>query len=162
MTERGLRISPEQISVDDFVGDEGVTIVAGGCTPGTTATMQVTTDAEGVEDFTTSEAVVDDGSAVFAVRGLNPAARDSYRGTYTVTVECEGGEPMSGTFVVGDTTDDSGDGGSGDGGSGDGSDDDRNGSDLPRTGAELSGLAAGAVLLLIGGAAVALTRRARR
>ncbi|MBR7502803.1 LPXTG cell wall anchor domain-containing protein, partial [Mycobacterium tuberculosis] len=81
-------------------------------------------------------------------------------GKYDVSVtganDTDDESPLTGSFkVVGD------DQGNGGGGSDDGKDGGNGGggSDLPRTGAELTGLAAGAGLLLVGGAAVVLTMR---
>src|SRR5699024_636986 len=118
----------------------------------------------------------EDGTAVFR---LHPEGK-AVLGTYNVSVAIEDfDEELTGTFQVvtngtdverDDDEDDAqgGDGGgsddgsdSGDSGSGGGSDDSRSGNaaDLPRTGTELTGVALGAGLLVVGAAAVVLTRR---
>src|SRR5699024_12626070 len=76
--------------------------------------------------------------------------------------DLEDEEALTGSFSV--VADEDGNGG-GNGGDDDGNNDDGNGdggSDLPRTGAELTGLAAGAGLLVVGGAAVVLTMRRKK
>ena len=94
-----------------------------------------------------------------------------YLGKYDVKVtganDTEDEKALAGSFNV--VEDEEGNGGGGNDGGDDGdngnNDDDGNGdggdggSDLPRTGAELTGLAAGAGLLVVGGAAVVLTMR---
>lgn len=149
---RALAITPERISPADFVKEEAVSITASGCTPGTDAVLTVTpAGSSGVTGHTDTQTVGEDGTVTFGVRGLNADSPQSYVGTYQVRVECDGGDALTGEFVVGDP-------------SRGGSDDDRgagddDGSTLPRTGGELSGLGVGAALLVIGGATLLVTRR---
>src|SRR5699024_11376035 len=75
-------------------------------------------------------------------------------GSYTATATC-GDATMKDSFKVTEGADSGGDAGNGDNGSA-GNDDD---SQLPRTGADLGGLTTGALLLLVGGAAIAITGR---
>ena len=146
---RSLAIDPERISAADFVKEQAVSITATGCTPGTAATLTVTpSGSSGVTGHTDTQTVGEDGTVTFGVRGINADAPHVYVGTYEVRVACEGGEDLTGEFVVGDP---------GRGGSDDSGHDD--GRTLPRTGTELSGLAAGAALLVIGGASLIVTRR---
>ena len=114
------------------------------------------------------------GDYSVAVSGIDED--DAQAGSETAGTEASAAsaDDLTGTFTV--TSDD----GSGDGGSDDGSDDDDSsdggsdgdadgGSDsegaatddgqLPRTGADLGGLAVGAALLAVGGAAVVISRR---
>ena len=114
------------------------------------------------------------GDYSVAVSGIDED--DAQAGSETAGTEASAAsaDDLTGTFTV--TSDD----GSGDGGSDDGSDDDGSsdggsdgdadgGSDsegdskddgqLPRTGADLGGLAVGAALLAVGGAAVVISRR---
>ena len=83
-----------------------------------------------------------------------------------MTVTC-GDDELTGEFSVeedpnagggGDDGNEDGNGGNDDGDNGDAG----NGGDLPRTGTELTGLVGGAGLLLIGGAAVAMTMRRKK
>ncbi|MCX0276819.1 LPXTG cell wall anchor domain-containing protein [Nocardia zapadnayensis] len=146
---RSLAIDPERISAADFVKEQAVSITATGCTPGTAATLTVTpSGSSGVTGHTDTQTVGKDGTVTFGVRGINADAPHVYVGTYDVRVACEGGEDLTGEFVVGDPSR---------GGSDDSGHDD--GRSLPRTGTELSGLAAGAALLVIGGASLLVTRR---
>ncbi|QCP04225.1 LPXTG cell wall anchor domain-containing protein [Brevibacterium sp. CS2] len=146
---RSLAIDPERISAADFVKEQAVSITATGCTPGTAATLTVTpSGSSGVTGHTDTQTVGEDGTVTFGVRGINADAPHVYAGTYEVRVACEGGEDLTGEFVVGDP---------GHGGSDETGHDD--GRTLPRTGTELSGLAAGAALLVIGGASLLITRR---
>src|SRR5699024_3856890 len=98
----------------------------------------------------------------------------AYLGKYDVEVtganDTEDEDALTGSFeVVADEDGNGGGTGGDDDGSSDGNDDDGNGdgsgdggSDLPRTGAELTGLAAGAGLLVLGRTAVVLATRRRR
>ncbi|MGO3072150.1 MAG: LPXTG cell wall anchor domain-containing protein, partial [Brevibacterium linens] len=84
----------------------------------------------------------------------------AYVGSYTATATC-GGDTMTDPFKVTAGAegggDDNGNGGGDNGDAGNGGGDD--GNQLPRTGADLGGLTTGALLLLVGGAAIALTGR---
>ncbi|SMX64650.1 M20/M25/M40 family metallo-hydrolase [Brevibacterium aurantiacum] len=145
-SERSLNIDPTTIEVDDFVGKTGVQVAAAGCTADTTATMTVDPQNGKIEKFEQTATADADSVAKFGVRGLEKSAADDYIGAYDVTVDCEGGDPLTGSFdVVAE-----GDGpGAGDGGG-----------DLPRTGNEALPLviSAGALILL----GVIMTMGARR
>lgn len=149
--ERALSIDPKTIEAPDFVSDKGVQVAATGCTADTTATMTVTPNNGKIEKFEQTAEVGADGTARFGVRGLDESMVDSYIGTYDVTVDCEGGDPLTGSFeVVAE-----GDGpGAGDGGDG--------GGDLPRTGNEALPLILSAGALIVLGLAMTLGSRRRR
>lgn len=145
--ERSLSIDPATIDQADFVGERGVQVAAAGCTPDTTATMTVEPQNGNIETFEQTATADADSVAKFGVRGLDESKAATYVGTYEVTVDCEGGDPLSGTFEVL--------AGDGDGpGAGDG------GGELPRTGNEALPLviSAGALILL----GVIMTMGARR
>ncbi|MFP3395413.1 M28 family peptidase [Brevibacterium sp. SIMBA_078] len=151
--ERALSIDPKTIEAPDFVSEKGVQVAATGCTADTTATMTVTPNNGKIEKFEQTAEVGADGTARFGVRGLDASMVDSYIGTYDVTVDCEGGDPLTGSFeVVAE-----GDGpGAGDGGNGGG------GGDLPRTGNEALPLILSAGALIALGLAMTLGSRRRR
>ena len=77
---------------------------------------------------------------------------DSYIGTYQVSVDCEGGDPMTGSFEVVAEGEGPGAGDGGDGGGG----------DLPRTGNEALPLILSAGALIALGLAMTLGSRRRR
>ena len=151
--ERALSIDPKTIEAPDFVSEKGVQVAATGCTADSTATMTVTPNNGKIEKFEQTAEVGADGTARFGVRGLDASMVDSYIGTYDVTVDCEGGDPLTGSFeVVAE-----GDGpGAGDGGNGGG------GGDLPRTGNEALPLILSAGALIVLGLAMTLGSRRRR
>lgn len=151
--ERTLSIDPKTIEAPDFVSEKGVQVAATGCAADTTATMTVTPNNGKIETFKQPAEVGADGTARFGVRGLDASMVDSYIGTYEVTVDCEGGDPLTGSFeVVAE-----GDGpGAGDGGNGGG------GGDLPRTGNEALPLILSAGALIVLGLAMTLGSRRRR
>ena len=157
-----------------------MTITVTDAAAGSEVSLSVAHEQGQVSTFETSKTVNDDGTAVFQ---LHPDGK-AVLGAYSVVASGEGFDDLTGEFTVvtngteverddeddsqggADDSDDNGSddngsegGGSGDqGGSGDGS---RSGSaaDLPRTGTELTGLALGAGLLVVGAAAVVVTRR---
>nr|WP_245395843.1 LPXTG cell wall anchor domain-containing protein [Brevibacterium permense] len=100
-----------------------------------------------------------DGVVGFSIYGTSASNPEAYLGKYDLEVtganDTEDESALTGSFQV--VADEDGTGGGNDDGNGDGG-----GSDLPRTGAELTGLAAGAGLLLVGGAAVVLTMRRKK
>ncbi|WP_025777089.1 M28 family peptidase [Brevibacterium sp. VCM10] len=151
--ERTLSIDPKTIEAPDFVSEKGVQVAATGCAADTTATMTVTPNNGKIETFEQTAEVGADGTARFGVRGLDASMVDSYIGTYDVAVDCEGGDPLTGSFeVVAE-----GDGpGAGDGGNGGG------GGDLPRTGNEALPLILSAGALIALGLAMTLGSRRRR
>ncbi|MCU4295733.1 M28 family peptidase [Brevibacterium permense] len=151
--ERTLSIDPKTIEAPDFVSEKGVQVSATGCAADSTATMTVAPNNGKIEKFEQTAEVGADGTARFGVRGLDASMVDSYIGTYDVTVDCEGGDPLTGSFeVVAE-----GDGpGAGDGGNGGG------GGDLPRTGNEALPLVLSAGALIVLGLAMTLGSRRRR
>ncbi len=140
--EASLSVTPEKIEAADFANsDKGVILSVEDCEPGSTVHFKVTPKGINVTAYESTRTADDDGSASVSVFGTSSDA-SAYVGAYTVMASC-GEDAMDGAFtVVGGAA-----GGSGDSG------------DLPRTGADLGALTAGAILLLVGGAAVAMTGR---
>ncbi|WP_166821150.1 M28 family peptidase [Brevibacterium limosum] len=149
--ERTLSIDPKTIEAPDFVSEKGVQVAATGCAADTTATMTVDPQNGDIEKFEQTAEVGEDTVARFGVRGLDASMVDSYIGTYEVSVDCEGGDPLTGSFeVVAE-----GDGpGAGDGGNG-------GGGDLPRTGNEALPLVLSAGALIVLGIAMTVGTRRR-
>ncbi|GAA1928957.1 hypothetical protein GCM10009689_04760 [Brevibacterium antiquum] len=145
--ERSLSIDPKTIDQADFVGEKGVQVAAAGCTPDTTATMTVEPQNGEIETFEQTATADADSVAKFGVRGLDESKAATYVGKYDVTVDCEGGDPLSGSFEV--LAEDSDGPGAGDGGG-----------DLPRTGNEALPLVISAGALMVLG--VIMTMGARR
>ena len=160
--ERKLTVEPKEIAASEFVQeDKGVQITAEGFEEGEKVTLKVVDGPEGVKDYKMTEAANADGVVGFSIYGTSADNAEAYLGKYDVQVtganDTEDEDALTGSFEV--VADEDGNGGGNDGdddGNGDG------GSDLPRTGAELTGLAAGAGLLLVGGAAVVLTMRRKK
>ena len=165
--ERSLTVDPKEISASDFVKeDKGVQITAEGFEEGENVTLEVVAGPENVEGITLEETANADGVVGFSIYGTSASNPEAYLGKYDLEVtganDTEDEEALTGSFQV--VADEDGNGG-GDDGDDNGNDDgngDGGGSDLPRTGAELTGLAAGAGLLLVGGAAVVLTMRRKK
>ncbi|WP_413335504.1 S1 family peptidase [Brevibacterium sp. GP-SGM9] len=158
--ERKLTVDPKEVTASDFVKkDKGVQIKAEGFEEGEKVTLKVTSGPDNVEGITLDETANEDGVAGFSIYGTSAADPSAYLGKYDVQVtganDTADEEALNGSFEV--VSDEDGNGGGGNDGDDDGNGD--GGSDLPRTGAELTGLAAGAGLLLVGGAAVVLTLR---
>ncbi|GAA3849584.1 MULTISPECIES: Ig-like domain-containing protein [Brevibacterium] len=143
--EASLSVSPKTIDAADFVNtDKGVKLTVANCAPGTDIRFVV--NPKGKSTVTAYDRTVKanaNGTASVTVYGTSDNA-SAYVGDYTVTASC-GDDELKGGFSV--TSGANAGGTTGKGGN------------LPRTGAELSPLAGGAALLLIGGAAVALTMR---
>ncbi|SMX86268.1 LPXTG cell wall anchor domain-containing protein [Brevibacterium aurantiacum] len=155
--ERKISIEPKEIAASDFVKkDKGVQIKVQGFEEGENVSLEVVAGPENVEGITLDETANENGVAAFSIYGTNASDPSAYLGKYDVQVtganDTDDEKALSGSFTVVADEDGNG-GGSDDGDGGDG------GSDLPRTGAELTGLAAGAGLLVVGGAAVVLTMR---
>ena len=143
--ERSLTIDPKTIDQADFVSEKAVQVTAAGCTPGTTATMTVDPQNGKVDKFEQTAEAEADAVAKFGVRGLDESKAETYVGTYDVTVDCDGGDPLAGSFEVLAAEGDGSGGGSG---------------ELPRTGNEALPLviSAGALIAL----GVIMTMGARR
>src|SRR5699024_1428151 len=92
----------------------------------------------------------DEGRASVNVFGTSSDA-SAYVGSYTATATC-GDDTMKDSFKVTEGADSGGDTGNGGDNGSAGNDD---GSQLPRTGADLGGLTTGALRLLVRGAAIA-------
>ncbi|SMX68907.1 MULTISPECIES: LPXTG cell wall anchor domain-containing protein [unclassified Brevibacterium] len=155
--ERKISIEPKEVAASDFVKkDKGVQITVEGFEEGENVSLEVVAGPENVEGITLDETANENGVAAFSIYGTNATDPSAYLGKYDVQVtganDTDDEKALAGSFTVVADEDGNG-GGSDDGDGGDG------GSDLPRTGAELTGLAAGAGLLVVGGAAVVLTMR---
>ncbi|UZD63497.1 S1 family peptidase [Brevibacterium sp. JSBI002] len=165
--ERNLTVEPKEISASDFVKeDKGVQITAEGFEEGENVTLEVVAGPDNVEGITLEETANADGVVGFSIYGTSASNPEAYLGKYDLEVtganDTADEDALTGSFQV--VADEDGNGG-GDDGDDNGNDDgngDGGGSDLPRTGAELTGLAAGAGLLLVGGAAVVLTMRRKK
>ena len=175
--EREINVDPKEIAASDFVKeDKGVTVSVKGFEEGEKVTLKVASGPENVKGITLDETANKDGVAAFSIYGTSDSDPSVYLGKYDVQVtganDTDDEKALAGSFNVvededgnggGNGGDDDGNGNGGDeDGNGNDGDDDGNGdggSDLPRTGAELTGLAAGAGLLVVGGTAVFLTLR---
>ena len=154
--EYALHVDPQEISPADFVDqDKGVTLTAQGLEAGEEAEFSVAAAGSNVESLTETVTADEDGVAQWNVYGLDDSNPSAYLGGYDVTATNESDETVSGSFTVTDAAGDDGEAGEDDSDSSE----DEGGSNLPRTGMELGGLAAGAALLTIGGATVLLSRR---
>lgn len=148
-----LSISPERISGVDFIDrDKGVQMTLTDCAADADAHFEVYSGDKSEKLYEQTATADQDGTAGIQVYGLgdDPAY---YVGTYHVVAACMD-VSRSGKFVV--TGGESGGGNGGESGEAGGS---AGGSSMPRTGAELTGLTAGALLILGGGAAIGLARR---
>ena len=148
-----LSISPESISGEDFIDrDKGVQMTLTDCAADADVHFEVYSGDKSEKLYEQTATANEEGAAGIQVYGLgdDPAY---YVGTYQVFADCMD-VSRSGEFVV--TGGEAGGGDGGDSGEAGGS---RSGSSMPRTGAELTGLAAGALLILGGGAAIVLARR---
>ncbi|SDT13606.1 hypothetical protein SAMN04489752_3461 [Brevibacterium siliguriense] len=148
-----LSISPETISGEDFIDrDQGVQLMVNKCVPDADVNFEVWSEGKKEKLYEQTATANEEGAAGIHVYGLgdDPAY---YVGTYQVIAECMD-VSRSGEFVV-----TGGESGGGDGGDSGGAGGSGGGSSMPRTGAELTGLAAGALLILGGGTAIGLARR---
>ena len=149
-----LSITPDRISGTDFIDrDKGVHLTITECASDTDVNFEVW-NADKTEKLYEQTAESDKhGTAGIQVYGLgdDPAA---YAGTYAVMADCAD-ISRDGKFVVTAAGSDPAGGGDSGEASSTGS------SSMPRTGAELTGLAAGILLILAGGAAIVLARRNR-
>ncbi|MCT1549612.1 hypothetical protein [Brevibacterium casei] len=145
-----LSVDPERLPAVDFINrDKGVTMTMNNCTAGEVR-FQVWGFEPGELLYDRTAPTNEVGRAAVQTYGLSNDA-SAYVGKYQVEATC-GEETLTGQFVV--TA--SGGGGGGDNGSGGGG---GNSGSMPRTGAELTGLGAGALLILAGAGAVLFARR---
>ena len=140
---------------DEFVSD-GNPITVTSCEPGKDVTFTVTKRGdENVRPFEQTVKADEDGTAVFAVKGLNADEPSVYRGMYDVTAACGDHELTAEFEVYGDDPAPETPAASPEKPAG------MTEASLPRTGPDgaLAAGIAGAVLLSIGGATIYLTRR---
>ncbi|WP_350269741.1 hypothetical protein AAFP32_14540 [Brevibacterium sp. CBA3109] len=151
--EASFSVSPKTLEAADFANDKkGVTLAVEGCEPGAEVHFAVTPKGIQVTAYENTVKADDEGKASVSVFGTS-ANVSAYVGSYTASATC-GDDTMKESFTVTAGAD---------GGGSDGHDNDGNdGSQLPRTGADLGGLASGAILLLVGGAAIAMTGRRKK
>lgn len=153
--KRALAIDPENIKATDFVKKDAVEILATGCTPGTEANLEVTPRGSNVTGHTDTATVDEDGNVGFTVYGENADMPNAYIGEYDVTVSCDGGDDLTGTFTVTEAG-----GKDDDGKGGDDKKDDKK--ELPRTGSEALGSLGAAAALIAGGAGLYVLARRRK
>ena len=148
-----LSISPETISGEDFIDrDKGVQLTLTDCAADADVHFEVYSGDKSEKLYEQTATADEDGAAGIQVYGLGDDP-GYYVGSYKVFADCMD-VSRSGEFVV--TGGEPGGGDGGDSGEAGGS---GGGSSMPRTGAELTGLAAGALLILGGGTAIGLARR---
>ncbi|MGC2939438.1 MULTISPECIES: hypothetical protein [unclassified Brevibacterium] len=151
--EATFKVSPKTIEAADFADEKkGVTLAVENCEPGADVHFEVNPKGINVTAYENTVKADDEGRASVNVFGTSSDI-SAYVGAYTATATC-GDDTMKDSFTVTEGAN-AGGGDNGDAGTGNGDD----GSQLPRTGADLSGLTTGALLLLVGGAAIALTGR---
>ncbi|UVI35665.1 hypothetical protein [Brevibacterium spongiae] len=154
--EATLKVSPKKIEAADFANEKkGVTLAVENCEPGQDVHFEVNPKGINVTAYENTVKADDEGRASVNVFGTSSDA-SAYVGAYTATATC-GDDTMKDSFTVTEGANGGGSDGGDNGNAGNGSGDD--GSQLPRTGADLGGLTTGAMLLLVGGAAIALTGR---
>ncbi len=143
---QALIIDPTEISSEDFL-NEGIKLGITGAQPGEKITITVEHAQGKVDRYTMTKEADSEGKATFGVQAKVKAVL----GTYNVTAQADSfDKAQGGSFTVvtnGTSVDEGGENGS------------DSGSDLPRTGAEMTGLALGVGLLVVGAAAVVITRR---
>lgn len=153
--EASFTVSPKKIEAADFANEKkGVTLAVENCEPGADAHFEVNPKGINVTAYENTVKADDEGNASVNVFGTSSDV-SAYVGAYTATATC-GDDTMKDSFTVTEGANGGGSGGGDNGNAGNGGDD---GSQLPRTGADLGGLTTGALLLLVGGAAIALTGR---
>lgn len=148
--QASMFIDPTEVSSEDFLND-GIKIGVSGAQPGEKVSITVEHAQGKVDRYTMTKEADSEGKVTFGVQAKVKAVL----GTYNVRAQAESfDEPQGGSFTVltnGTAVDE--------GGNGNGSGSNDSGSDLPRTGAEMTGLALGVGLLAVGAAAVIITRR---
>lgn len=168
-----LKLDRHELTAKEFLDKEsGVQIGVIGLKSNEKFTYSVTkVDGEGkVEDYENEATADEHGRWGTTLNGVQRGQSiESFVGKYKVTIKSEQGE-LTDHFTVtnGKKSDNDDDAEAGDNGSGSGSDNGSgsgndssagNSSDLPRTGAGLTGLLAGGALLTVGAATVLITRR---
>ncbi|WP_240372823.1 hypothetical protein [Brevibacterium zhoupengii] len=156
-SEAKLSIDPEKISAVDFINpDKGVTITVTECEPGSEVKFEVWGLEPSGKLFEQSAEANENSAASVHIYGLgeDPAP---YVGTYKVFVQCADQEELEGDILV--TSGGGDNGGSDNGGDSGEGDDSGNAGSMPRTGAEITGLAAGAALILGGAVTILFARR---
>lgn len=150
--QASMFIDPTEVSSEDFLND-GIKIGVSGAQPGEKVSITVEHAQGKVDRYTMTKEADSEGKVTFGVQAKVKAVL----GTYNVRAQAESfDEPQGGSFTVltnGTAVDEGGNG------TGNGSGSNDSGSDLPRTGAEMTGLALGVGLLAVGAAAVIITRR---
>ena len=148
--QASMFIDPTEVSSEDFLND-GIKIGVSGAQPGEKVSITVEHAQGKVDRYTMTKEADSEGKVTFGVQAKVKAVL----GTYNVRAQAESfDEPQGGSFTVltnGTAVDE--------GGNGNGNGQGDSGSDLPRTGAEMTGLALGVGLLAVGAAAVIITRR---
>jgi len=172
-TRYKLTLDRHELTAKEFLNKKtGVQIGVVGLEPNEKFTYSVTkVDGEGkVEDYENEATADEEGRWGTTLNGVQRGQSiESFVGKYKVTIKSEQGE-LTDHFTVtnGKKSDNDDDAEAGDNGSGSGSDNGSgsgndssfgNSSDLPRTGAGLTGLLAGGALLTVGAATVLITRR---
>jgi len=153
--EATFKVSPKTIEAADFANEKkGVTLAVENCEPGADVHFEVNPKGINVTAYENTVKADDEGNASVNVFGTSSDV-SAYVGAYTATATC-GDDTMNDSFTVTEGANGGGSGGGDNGNAGNVGDD---GSQLPRTGADLGGLTTGALLLLVGGAAIALTGR---
>lgn len=151
--EASFTVSPKTLEAADFANDKkGVTLAVEDCEPGADVHFAVTPKGIQVTAYENTVKADDEGKASVSVFGTSDHV-SAYVGSYTASATC-GDDSMEESFTV--------TAGADGGGSDDGNTGGNDGSQLPRTGADLGGLASGAILLLVGGAAVVMTGRRKK
>ena len=152
--EATFKVSPKTIEAADFANEKkGVTLAVENCEPGADVHFEVAPKGINVTAYENTVKADDEGNASVNVFGTSTNT-SAYVGSYTATATC-GDDTMKDAFKVTQGANGGGDDGNG----GDNGNAGNAGSQLPRTGADLGGLTTGALLVLVGGAAIALTGR---
>lgn len=156
-----LGVEPQKLSGEDFINrDKGVTINVTDCKPGSDVLFEVWGLEPSGKLYEQTTAVNKNGAASVQIYGLENKP-EAYAGTYKVFANCLDRELSDEFAVTSSGSDGSGgssDGSGGSGGSADSGDSGDSGS-IPRTGAELTGLGAGAALILAGAMTIIFARR---
>lgn len=152
-----LTVSPKKVTPANFVKrNKGVGLVLANCKANENVKFTVKPSKSKVTPLTRSQKANSKGISSWNVFGTSASNPSVYTGSYDVTATCNG-TTVKGKFVVAAAAKS---GGSSDkGGSSDNTSAPSSNSDLPRTGMEMGGLGLGALLLVVGGATVVMTRR---